>query len=114
MIKLPLTSRGGEVEGICGISTDNHRRTELALREAIMTLERERENKMMNVEAIMASIAHEVRQPLTAIATNGSAALRWFEKTPPDYDEVRAALNRVINDSRRASQVFESTSSSLF
>ena len=108
--KLPLTSRGGEIEGICGISTDitNHRRTELALREAIMTLERERENKLMNVEAIMASIAHEVRQPLTAIATNGSAALRWFEKTPPDYDEVRAALNRVINDSRRASQVFDS------
>jgi PAS domain S-box-containing protein len=108
--KLPLTSRSGKVEGICGISTDitNHRRTELALREAIMTLERERANKLMSVEAIMASIAHEVRQPLTAIATNGSAALRWFEKTPPDYDEVRAALNRAINDSRRVSEVFDS------
>ena len=108
--KVPLTSASGEVEGICGISTDitDHRRTELALREAIMTLERERENKLMNVDAIMASIAHEVRQPLTAITTNGSAALRWFDKTPPDYDEVRAALNRVINDSRRASEVFDS------
>jgi PAS domain S-box-containing protein len=108
--KMPLTSASGEVEGICGISTDitDHRRTELALREAIVTLERERENKLMNVEAIMASIAHEVRQPLTAIATNGSAALRWFEKAPPDYDEVRAALHRVINDSRRASEVFDS------
>jgi PAS domain S-box-containing protein len=108
--KMPLTSASGEVEGICGISTDitDHRRTELALREAIMTLERERENKLTNVEAIMASIAHEVRQPLAAIATNGRAALRWFEKTPPDYDEVRAALSRVINDSRRASEVFDS------
>jgi PAS domain S-box-containing protein len=108
--KMPLTSASGEVEGICGISTDitDHRRTELALREAIVTLERERENKLMNVEAIMASIAHEVRQPLAAIATNGSAALRWLEKTLPDYDEVRGALHRVINDSRRASEVFDS------
>jgi C4-dicarboxylate-specific signal transduction histidine kinase len=108
--KVPLTSRSGEVEGICGISTNitNHRRTELALRETIMTLQRERENKLMNVEAIIASIAHEVSQPLAAIATNCSAALRWFEKTPPDYDEVRAALSRVINDSRRASEVFDS------
>jgi PAS domain S-box-containing protein len=108
--KVPLTSRSGEFEGICGISaniTELHR-TQLALRETIMALERERENKLMNVEAIMASIAHEVRHPLTAIATNGSAALRWFEKTPPDYDEVRAALHRVINDSRRASEVFDS------
>jgi PAS domain S-box-containing protein len=41
--KVPLTSGGGEVEGICGISTDitDLRRTELALREAVMTLERE-------------------------------------------------------------------------
>jgi signal transduction histidine kinase len=80
----------------------------LALRETIMTLQRERENKLMNVEAIIASIAHEVSQPLAAIATNCSAALRWFEKTPPDYDEVRISLNRVVGDSHRAAEVFDS------
>jgi signal transduction histidine kinase len=78
------------------------------LRESLMLLERERENKLMNVEAITASIAHEVRQPLTAIATNGSAALRFFDRKPPDYAEVRAALTRVISDSHRASEVFDS------
>jgi PAS domain S-box-containing protein len=108
--KVPLTSATGEVEGICGISTDitDLRQTELALRETIVALERERENKLMNVDAITASIAHEVKQPLTAIATNASSALRFSEKTPPDYDEVRAALNRIIRDSLRASEVFDS------
>jgi PAS domain S-box-containing protein len=108
--KVPLTSASGEVEGICGISTDitDLRQTELALRETIVALERERENKLMNVDAITASIAHEVKQPLTAIATNASSALRFSEKTPPDYDEVRAALNRIIRDSLRASEVFDS------
>jgi PAS domain S-box-containing protein len=107
--KVPLTSASGEVEGICGISTDitDLRQTEMALRETIMTLQRERENKLMNVEAITASIAHEVRQPLTAIATNASAALRFFDKMPPDYDEVPAALTRIASDSHRASEVFE-------
>lgn len=73
-----------------------------------MALERERENRLMNVEAITASIAHEVRQPLAAIATNGGAALRFIELAPPDVAEVRAALNRMIDNSHRASEVFDS------
>jgi signal transduction histidine kinase len=78
------------------------------LDDSIALLKRERENKLLNVEAITASIAHEVRQPLAAIATNCSAALRFFDKAPPDFDEGRAALNRVIADSHRASAVFDS------
>jgi PAS domain S-box-containing protein len=108
--KVPLISAGGEVEGICGISTDitDLRRTELALREAVTKLERERENKLMNVEAIMASIAHEVRQPLMGIATNGSAARRFLGKVPADVDEVQACLDRIMRDCDRASEVFDS------
>ncbi len=108
--KVPLTSAQGEIEGLCGISTNitDQRRNELTLRETIMTLERERENKLLSVDAITASIAHEVRQPLTAIASNASAALRFCDRTPPDHDEVRAALKRIIGDSHRADELFDS------
>jgi PAS domain S-box-containing protein len=108
--KVPLISAGGEVEGICGISTDitDLRRTELALREAITKLEHERDNKLTNVEAIMAAISHEVRQPLMAIAINGSAARRFLARLPADIGEARANLDRIINDCRRASEVFDS------
>ena len=108
--KVPLTSASGEVDGICGISTDitDLRRTELALREAVTKLERERDSKLTNVEAIMAAIAHEVRQPLTAIAANGSAARRFLARVPADIDEVAANLDRIVNDCRRASEVFDS------
>src|ERR1700722_12866499 len=89
--KVPLISSDGKVEGMCGISTDitDLRRTELALREAVMSLEGERDNKLMNIEAVTASIAHEVRQPLAAIAMNGEAALQFLEGVPLDIDEVR-------------------------
>jgi PAS domain S-box-containing protein len=108
--KVPLTSASGEVEGICGISTDitDLRRTELALREVVAKLERERDNKLTNVEAIMAAIAHEVRQPLMAIVINGSAARRFLARVPADIDEATANLNRIITDCRRASEVFDS------
>ena len=107
--KVPLLSSSGEVEGICGISTDitSLRRTELALREAILKLERERDNKLMNIEAITGSIAHEVRQPLTAISTSGSAALRFLRHAPPNLEEVRSAVNRMVSESDRASKVFD-------
>src|SRR4029077_11696143 len=71
------------------------------------TLERERENKLMNVEAIIASIAHEVRQPLSAITMNATAALRFLGRSPPDFEETRAALSRLVGQSRRASEVFD-------
>jgi C4-dicarboxylate-specific signal transduction histidine kinase len=106
---VPLISSNGNVEGMCGISTDitDLRRTELALREAVITLEGERDNKLMNIEAVTASIAHEVRQPLAAIAINCSAAQRFLERAPLDIDEVRTIVNGMIGDCHRVSEVFE-------
>ena len=108
--KLPLMSPSGEVEGLTGISTNitDQRRNELALRETILTLERERQNRLMNVEAIIASIAHEVRQPMAAITMNANAALRFIKRSPPDYGEVESALARIAKESHRADEVFES------
>ena len=83
------------------------RENEARLAHSNLMLERERDNKLMNVEAITVAIAHEVRQPLAAIVANGNAALRFLEKEPPDRDEVRAALNRIVNDGHRTSEVFD-------
>jgi PAS domain S-box-containing protein len=107
--KVPLISSSGKVEGMCGISTDitDLRRTELALREAVVTLEGERDNKLMNIEVVSASIAHEVRQPLAAIAMNGSAALQFLARVPLDIDRVREILNQMMGDCHRVSEVFD-------
>jgi signal transduction histidine kinase len=72
-----------------------------------MMLERERDNRLMNVQALAAVISHEVRQPLSAITANASAALRWLGRTPPDHGETQAALNRIIGAGHRASEVFD-------
>jgi signal transduction histidine kinase len=78
------------------------------LGRSVAELQRERNNKLMNMEAMAASISHEVRQPLASIASNGGAALRFLKREPPNLDEASAALNSMVRDSHRASQVFDS------
>jgi signal transduction histidine kinase len=82
-------------------------RLDARLARANMMLQRERDSKLMNLAAMLASISHEVRQPLMAISMNGGAALRFLGRAPPDLGEVRSALNAMVNDSFRASQIFD-------
>jgi signal transduction histidine kinase len=83
------------------------RSNEAHLAHSNMMLERERDNKLLNAHALTAAIVHEVRQPLAAIAVYASAALRFLGKTPPDLAEVRLALNNMIKDTYRTSDVLE-------
>jgi two-component system, NtrC family, sensor kinase len=77
------------------------------LGRSVAELQRERGNKLMNLEAMAAAISHEVRQPLAGIASNGGAALRFLGHTPPNLGEARSALDAMVRDSHRASQVFD-------
>jgi C4-dicarboxylate-specific signal transduction histidine kinase len=56
---------------------------------------------------LVASIAHEINQPLAAIVANGDAGLRWLNRDEPDLDEVRKAVSRVTQDARRAGKMIE-------
>jgi PAS domain S-box-containing protein len=56
---------------------------------------------------LTASIAHEVNQPLGAIATNGYACLRLLSRDAPDLDGAREAAEAMINDAMRASGVIK-------
>jgi C4-dicarboxylate-specific signal transduction histidine kinase len=54
---------------------------------------------------LTASIAHEVNQPLAAIAASGEASLRWLSRPAPEVDEVRDLTTRMVADARRASEI---------
>jgi signal transduction histidine kinase len=79
--------------------------TRLALANTL--LRRERDNKLMNLAAVVASISHEVKQPLGAIVMRASTALRSLGHTPPDVEKARSALNKIVNDGHRASEIFD-------
>jgi C4-dicarboxylate-specific signal transduction histidine kinase len=63
--------------------------------------------RVMTLGELTSSIAREVNQPLAAVVTNGQAALRWLALEIPRLDEVRAAVERVVRDGNRASEVIQ-------
>jgi signal transduction histidine kinase len=83
------------------------RDSEARLARSNVMLERQRNNKLMSLEAMAASISHEMKQPLTAITANGVAALHLLERAPPDLDEARSALSDIVGDGYRVSRVLD-------
>jgi len=71
-------------------------------------LQRERDNRLMSLDAATASIAHEIKQPLTAISLGCSTAMRWLKGTPPNLEEARASLTAIGGYSDRASEIVTS------
>jgi signal transduction histidine kinase len=83
------------------------RRAEKEMRR--LQTELEHAARAMTMGALASSIAHEVNQPLAGIVTNGSACLRWLAMDPPDLEEARNAVSRIIRDGNRAGEVITRT-----
>jgi signal transduction histidine kinase len=54
---------------------------------------------------LAASIAHEVKQPLTAAVINGNACLEWL--AAHNYEEAKRAIALLVQDTHRASRILE-------
>jgi len=63
--------------------------------------------QLTTVGHMAASIAHEIKQPLTSIVMASSAGLRWLKKKPPNLEEIRACLDTIANNGDRANQVID-------
>src|SRR5215467_7006917 len=69
-----------------------------------------RVSRLATMGAMVASIAHEIRQPLAAVVANSHAGTRWLEKEQPNLSEARAALKSIGEDGHRANEVITSIS----
>ncbi len=78
------------------------------LLRAVSAQRREREARLMTGDAVAATIAHEVKQPLTGMIMNADAGLRWLDRSTPDLDEAKTAFEQIVADGHRAGGVIES------
>ena len=62
-------------------------------------------SRAITIGQVMATIAHEVNQPLAALVANAGAAVRWLAGDPPRIDKAQQALTRIARDGNRASDV---------
>jgi signal transduction histidine kinase len=75
------------------------------LARANMRLLREHENKLMTLQTALASISHEIKQPLSSAKLNAEAARAMLQVDPPDLEEVRPMLNDVVSDVDRVDEI---------
>lgn len=61
--------------------------------------------RITTLNALTASIAHEINQPLACLTTNASICLRRLNADPPNIDGARERVERAISDANRASDV---------
>jgi signal transduction histidine kinase len=66
------------------------------------------EMRLASLEALSASIAHELNQPLASMVTNADAGLLWLNRDEPNLGECERALSRIIGEGHRAGKVIES------
>ena len=92
--------------GLIGWLIFEHRRRHLAeIQSRNAMTELTYINRMAAAGQLSASIAHEVNQPLTGIATRASAALRWLRAETPNLERAGAALEQIVTASHRASDI---------
>jgi PAS domain S-box-containing protein len=108
----PVCDAAGEIVEFVGTDMDitERKRAEAEIRESErlyreVEVELAHANRVAMMGQLSASIAHEVSQPIAAAITNANAAMRWLGARPPDLEEVRQALGRIVNNGTRASDV---------
>jgi C4-dicarboxylate-specific signal transduction histidine kinase len=104
----PFFDASGKFLGYRGVGTDvtatiraDH--AEEALRKAQAELAHVSRVTMLG--ELTASISHEVNQPLAAVVTAAAACLRWLDGDTPNLDEARRAVDWIIKEGNRASEV---------
>ncbi len=97
-----------DIDGNClvgMIDITDRRHAETQLRE--LQDEFARSARISMLSELTASIAHELRQPLAAIATHGDATLRWLATTPPAVDRAVKGLESIVKAADRASAIIQ-------
>jgi signal transduction histidine kinase len=74
---------------------------------AVLAQQREREARLMTGDVVAASIAHEIKQPLTAMVTSADAGFRFLDRSTPNLDRAKEAFKLIAADGHRAGAVVE-------
>ncbi len=80
---------------------------------AILDQRRERDARLMTGDAVAATMAHEFRQPLSAMITRADTGFRWLDRPMPDLGKAKVAFRQIAADGHRAEAVIESIRASL-
>ena len=104
----PVFSRSGDAGEFVGIVMDvTERRRADEERERLRQAQADLAhiNRITTMGELTASLAHEIKQPITAAVTDAKTCLRWLDRDVPDLPEAREAASRMVKDVTRAADI---------
>jgi signal transduction histidine kinase len=109
-VRRPVLDKIGNVVEVVGTSLDvTERKRSQQERERLHKLEADiaHVNRVSMLGELAASLAHEIKQPLTAIMLNAKTCQHWINQIPSNTEEARASARRIEQDGTRAIEVIE-------
>ena len=104
----PVFNPSGDVGEFVGILMDvTERRRADEERERLRQVEADLAHvtRITTMGELTASVAHEIKQPITAAVTDARTCLRWLGRDDPDVPEACEAASRVVKDVTRAADI---------
>jgi PAS domain S-box-containing protein len=105
---IPRYTGGGEFAGYIGSNidiTDRKRAEEERERLRQVQADLAHINRVTTMGELTASLAHEIKQPISAAVIDAGTCLKWLVRDRPDIEEAREAASRIIQDVTRASEI---------
>lgn len=100
---VPVQDKRGKIVKWCGVATDIEDRKRAEQLQADLT----HASRVSTMGELVASISHELAQPLTVTTAHARASLRWLQRDPPDLTEVRKGTERIMEAGSLASEIID-------
>jgi PAS domain S-box-containing protein len=98
---VPLRDKRGKVAKWYGAATDiqDRKRAEELQAELAHT------NRLSTMGQMVASLSHELAQPITVTIAHAKASLRWLERDPPEVTQARKGTEKIVEAGALASEI---------
>jgi PAS domain S-box-containing protein len=97
----PLRNHRGKIVKWCAVATDIEDRKRAEQLQADLT----HASRVSTMGEMVASISHELAQPITVTTAHAKASLRWLQRDPPDLMAVRKGTERIMEAGALASEI---------
>jgi len=98
---VPVRDKRGTIVKWCGAATDIEDRKRAEQLQADLT----HASRVSTMGEMVASISHELAQPVTVTIAHAKASLRWLERDPPEIAQVRKGTEKIVEAGSLASEI---------
>jgi PAS domain S-box-containing protein len=100
---VPVWDKRGKIVKWCGVATDIEDRKRAEKLQADLT----HASRVNAMGELVASISHELAQPIQITTAHAKASLRWLQRNPPNLTEARKGTERIMEAGTLASQIID-------